>query len=60
MRIFKEYLKGQSVLLGSNMKQCFFKYDILFNPLTPELNPSATRYLLGILILEPCISFIYA
>jgi hypothetical protein len=33
------------------------------NPLTPELNPSVqrclTRFLLGILLLEPCISFIY-
>jgi hypothetical protein len=35
-----------------------------FNPLTPELNPSAqrrlTRFLMGILLLEPCISLIYA
>jgi hypothetical protein len=35
-----------------------------FNPLTPELKPSAqrclTRFLLGILLLEPCISLIYA
>jgi hypothetical protein len=35
-----------------------------FNPLTPELNLSAqrclTRCLLGILLLEPCISLIYA
>jgi hypothetical protein len=35
-----------------------------FNPLTQELNPSAqrclTRCLLGILLLEPCISLIYA
>jgi hypothetical protein len=34
------------------------------NTLTPELNPSAqrclTRFLLGILLLEPCISLIYA
>jgi hypothetical protein len=34
------------------------------NPSTPELNPSAqrclTRFLLGILLLEPCISFICA
>jgi hypothetical protein len=34
------------------------------NPLTPELNPSAQRcmttFLLGILLLEPCISLIYA
>jgi hypothetical protein len=34
------------------------------NPLTPELNPYAqrclTRFLLGILLLEPCISLIYA
>jgi hypothetical protein len=36
----------------------------VFNPLTPELNPSAprclTRLLLGILLLESCISLIYA
>jgi hypothetical protein len=36
----------------------------IINPLKPELNPSAqrclTRFLLGILLLEPCISFIYA
>jgi hypothetical protein len=35
-----------------------------FNPLTPELNPSAqrcvTRFVLGILLLEQCISLIYA
>jgi hypothetical protein len=34
------------------------------NPLTPELNPSAqhclTRFILGILLLEPCISLVYA
>jgi hypothetical protein len=34
------------------------------NPLTPELNPSAQRclrrFLLGILLLEPCISLIHA
>jgi hypothetical protein len=34
------------------------------NPLTPELNPSAQRclryFLMGILLLEPCISLIYA
>jgi hypothetical protein len=34
------------------------------NSLTPELNPSAqrclTRFLPGILLLEPCISLIYA
>jgi hypothetical protein len=33
-------------------------------PLAPELNPSAqrclTRFLLGILLLEPCISLLYA
>jgi hypothetical protein len=37
---------------------------ILINTLTPELNPSAQRYLtiflLGILFLEPCVSLIYA
>jgi hypothetical protein len=34
------------------------------NPLTPKLNPSEqrclTRFLLGSLLLEPCISLIYA
>jgi hypothetical protein len=34
------------------------------NPLTPELNPSAqrclTRFLLGMLLIEPCISLLYA
>jgi hypothetical protein len=36
---------------------------IKINPLTPKLNPSSqrwlTRFLLGILLLEPCISLIY-
>jgi hypothetical protein len=36
--------------------------DVSFKPLTPELNPSAQRcltiFLLGILLLEPCISLI--
>jgi hypothetical protein len=35
-----------------------------FNPLTPELNPSAqrclTRFFTEDLLLEPCISLIYA
>jgi hypothetical protein len=38
--------------------------NVQVNPLTPELNPSAqccvTRFLLGIFLLEPCISLIYA
>jgi hypothetical protein len=37
---------------------------VAISPLSPELNPSAqrylTRFLLGILLLEPCISLIYA
>jgi hypothetical protein len=37
---------------------------LVFNPLTPELNPSSqhclTRFLLGILLLERCISLIFA
>jgi hypothetical protein len=37
---------------------------LVINPLTPELNPSAqrclTRFLLGILLLEPYISLTYA
>jgi hypothetical protein len=44
----------------------FWKKDCIagswINPLTPELNPSAQRYLtkflLGILFLEPCIYLI--
>jgi hypothetical protein len=36
----------------------------MVNPLTPELNPPAqrclTRFLLDILLLEPCISLMYA
>jgi hypothetical protein len=39
-------------------------WEYKINPLTPELNPSAQRclasFLLGILLLEPCISLIYA
>jgi hypothetical protein len=38
--------------------------DYLINLLTPELNPPAqrclTRFLLGILLLEPCVSLIYS
>jgi hypothetical protein len=38
--------------------------QMIVNPLTPELTPSAQRclasFLLGILLLEPCISLIYA
>jgi hypothetical protein len=40
-----------------------FPRTFFINPLTPELNPSAQRclrYLLGILLLEPYISIIYA
>jgi hypothetical protein len=36
---------------------------VVTNPLKPELNPSAQRcltiFLMGILLLEPCISLIY-
>jgi hypothetical protein len=39
-------------------------HSLAINPLTSELNPLAqrclTRFLLGILFLEPCISLIYA
>jgi hypothetical protein len=42
----------------------FARITALVNPLTPELNPSAQRclmrFLLGILLLEPCILLIYA
>jgi hypothetical protein len=38
--------------------------ELFINPLPPELNPSSqrylTRFLMGILVLEPCISLIYA
>jgi hypothetical protein len=38
--------------------------SVFINPLTPELNPSAqrclSRFLLGILLLEQCISLTYA
>jgi hypothetical protein len=37
---------------------------VYLNPLTPELNPSAqprlTRFLMGILLLEQCVSLTYA
>jgi hypothetical protein len=40
-----------------NKSQCKSKFVPLLNPLTPELNPSAqrclTRFLMGILLLEP-------
>jgi hypothetical protein len=48
------------MIQGSSAVQ---KYEYI-NPLTLELNPSAQRclmrYLLGILLLEQCISLIYA
>jgi hypothetical protein len=45
--------------IGSNVSLLSY-----FNPLTPKLNPSAQRclmtFLRGTLLLEPCISLIYA
>jgi hypothetical protein len=45
-------------------KKNYRENSTLVNPLTPELNPSAQRcltwFLLGILLLEPCISLIHA
>jgi hypothetical protein len=39
-------------------------FPSFINPLTPELKPSTqrclTKFLLGILLLEPCVSLIYA
>jgi hypothetical protein len=50
---------GLSTILARTRSYCH-----LINPLTPELNLSAqrclTRFLVGILRLEPCISLIYA
>jgi hypothetical protein len=49
---------------GEKYSRKIFVSRKILNPLTPELNPSAqrclTRFLLGILLLEPCISLIYA
>jgi hypothetical protein len=43
---------------------CNLQIKSQFNPLTPELNPSAqhwlTKFLMGIFLLEACISLIYA
>jgi hypothetical protein len=53
---FSCYLSSVSLKVGHNL--------VCVNPLTPELNPSAQRclmrLLLGIMLLEPCISLIYA
>jgi hypothetical protein len=47
----------------ADTQQLPLAWKIFINPLTPELNHSAqrclTRFLLGILLLEPCISLIY-
>jgi hypothetical protein len=56
---------GRAPLLGTpkEILGIFFELEDI-NPLTPELNPYAqrclTRFLLRILLLEPCISLIYA
>jgi hypothetical protein len=67
-----DYLSKRNVLLiflplWNSMAASRIKIQSIplsFNSLTPELNPYAqrclTRFLLGILLLEPCISLIYA
>jgi disulfide bond formation protein DsbB len=49
---------------ASRFTELLLSIHLPFKPLTRELNPSAqcylTRFLLGILLLEPCISLIYA
>jgi hypothetical protein len=53
----------QSVVLGV-VGTWKYKDEMLFNPLTPELNPSAqrclTKFFTGDFLLEPCISLINA
>jgi hypothetical protein len=58
-------LAANDLRLHATKKLGFDKSNIVgFNHLTPELNPAAqrylTRFLLGILLLVPCISLIYA
>jgi hypothetical protein len=52
------------LLLGSKRRFSSEVYEIIINPLTPELNPSAQSCLMifftGNLLLEPYISLIYA
>jgi hypothetical protein len=64
---FKEGKNIVHVIQGRNASLIYIQrlyVKLHVNPLTPELNPSAqsclTRFLLGILLLEPCISLIYA
>jgi hypothetical protein len=58
---YDAYLSLQIIITKlSDVQKNFFMFDSQFlNPLTPELNTSAqrclTRFLLGILLLEPCI-----
>jgi hypothetical protein len=51
--------KQQISALEFNVPAAILSHPVPFNPLTPELNTSAqrclTRFLLGILLLEPCI-----
>jgi hypothetical protein len=63
---FRKCVEKSQVPLKSDKNSGYFTWrqiQILFY-LTPELNPSAqrcmTRFLMGILFLEPCISLIYA
>jgi hypothetical protein len=57
--------KGMSEVRDFIFEISFVLFVILtLNPLTPELNPSAqrcmSRFLLGILLVEPCVLLIYA
>jgi hypothetical protein len=54
------YLKKKAFISVLKVRRIFWR----INPLTPELNPFTqrclARFLLGLLLLEPCISLIYA
>jgi hypothetical protein len=57
--------RGPRVCTTSTYYICVLLVHVyIINPLTPELNPSAQRFLtsflLEIFLLEPCISLIYA
>jgi hypothetical protein len=58
---FLIYVSPTHLSLDSFARSTFIPW---INPLTPELNPSAqrylTRFLLVIVLIEPCISLIYA
>jgi hypothetical protein len=60
----QRYKAGEKICLKSDANVKLNQQETILNPLAPELNPLAqrclTRLLLGILLLEPCISLIYA